>query len=286
MNESDSQPGEPPAAPPPARRPVPARRAVLLSVGIVGLVAAVVLGVTLVRGGPTDAKRSGPAPLAARAATSPAAALNLATTSPAGNITMPAPGMQMAAGMQMASPMCDTTPTPAQRAAAVNLVDTSWQASSRYKSLAAAKAAGYRSITPTGLAVVHYLNPRYYRATIKGGPAINTTDPQSLVYANTPKGAVLVAAMYITSPFTRAAPPQPGGCLTQWHVHTNLCLGRGGVVAETPPACPAGSFNTVTPPMLHVWFVPIPGGPTAVDAPDEQVVHAAAQVTGPANAKA
>jgi hypothetical protein len=35
--------------------------------------------------------------------------------------------------------------------------------------------------------------------------------------------------------------------------------------------------------MLHVWFVPVPGGPTAVDAPDAQVVTAAEQVAGPAN---
>jgi hypothetical protein len=33
------------------------------------------------------------------------------------------------------------------------------------------------------------------------------------------------AAMYITAP--GGATPQPGGYLTQWHVHTNLCLTRG-----------------------------------------------------------
>jgi hypothetical protein len=35
--------------------------------------------------------------------------------------------------------------------------------------------------------------------------------------------------------------------------------------------------------MMHVWFAPIPGGPTAVDAPDAQVVRAAEQVHGPHN---
>jgi hypothetical protein len=29
--------------------------------------------------------------------------------------------------------------------------------------------------------------------------------------------------------------------------------------------------------MMHVWFVPIPGGPTAIDASDAQIVHAAEQ---------
>ena len=42
----------------------------------------------------------------------------------------------------------------------------------------------------------------------------------------------------------------------------------------------------MTMPMIHVWYVPIPGGPTAIDAPDAQVVHAAEQVTAPKNAAA
>jgi hypothetical protein len=105
------------------------------------------------------------------------------------------------------------------------------------------------------------------------------------VYANTSKGAVLVAAMYITS---QGGPtPQPGGCLTQWHVHTDLCLTPSldvvGGVGPGQPTCPPGSVNRVTPPMIHVWFVPIPGGPTAIDAPNPQVVQAAKQVAAPAN---
>jgi len=197
--------------------------------------------------------------------------------------------MQMESGMQMASStVCDTAPTKAQQNAAVSLVNTSWAASSKYRSLAAAKAAGYVPITPPGRRVVHYVNPAYYRATVRGGPILNTAAPQSLVYANTPKGAVLVAAMYITSP--HGPTPQPGGCLTQWHVHTNLCLTKGagvvGAVGKNGAACPAGSKNKVTPPMLHVWFVPIPGGPTAVDAPNAQVMHAAEQVAAPVNGRA
>jgi hypothetical protein len=38
--------------------------------------------------------------------------------------------------------------------------------------------------------------------------------------------------------------------------------------------------------MLHVWFVPSPGGPTAVGATDAQIVHAAEQVGGPHNGSA
>jgi hypothetical protein len=71
-------------------------------------------------------------------------------------------------------------------------------------------------------------------------------------------------------------------------VHTNLCQSRFGVVVGlvTAAGCPAGSTNKVTPPMIHVWFVPIPGGPTAIDAPDAQVVRAAEQVSSPPNGRA
>jgi hypothetical protein len=271
-------------------------------------VLAALLSVALVDGGPEMVMAAGPGPAASAAGsgaaapgmagmTSPGssgrtgtmAPVHLATSSPAGFITDPDPGMQMEPGMKMASPVaCTASATAAQQRAAVQLVNASWRGAQQYRSLAAARAAGYRPITPSGLPVVHYLNPAFYRDTLLGGPVLDTSQPQSLVYANTPKGAVLVAAMYITTP--RGATPQPGGCLTQWHVHTNLCLRAGlgvvGVTGAGHPACPAGSRNRVTPAMMHVWFVPIPGGPTAVDAPDAQVVRAAEQVAAPHNGTA
>jgi hypothetical protein len=216
------------------------------------------------------------------------ASVHLADGSPAGAISMPNPNMQMASGMAMATKGCTSTATAAQQRAAVHLVNTSWKDAQKFRSLAAAKAAGYVPITPSGFPVVHYANPASLSATVNGGRIIKPNDPQSLVYANTPKGAVLVATMYITSPLTKRT-PQPGGCLTQWHVHTNLCLNGFtvvGLVSSSSPSCPAGSKNYVTPPMMHVWYVPIPGGPTAVDAPDAQVVRAAEQVKAPANGTA
>ena len=266
-------------------------------------VLAALLSVALVDGGPEMVMTAGASPASATGAaaggmagmTSPGsstgtmAPVHLATSSPAGFITDPDPGMQMEPGMKMASPVaCTASATAAQQRAAVQLVNASWRGAQQYRSLAAARAAGYRPITPSGEPVVHYLNPAFYRDTLLGGPVLDTSQPQSLVYANTPKGAVLVAAMYITAP--RGATPQPGGCLTQWHVHTNLCLRPGlgvvGVTGAGRPACPAGSRNRVTPAMMHIWFVPIPGGPTAVDAPPAQVVRAAEQVAAPHNGTA
>jgi hypothetical protein len=281
-----------------ARRDYLVRRAeVFRAIAATGGVTAVLLSAALVTGGPEmvmSVSASSPAGSSAAghatamhmSAPRASAAISLATRSPAGAITMPAPGMQMAPGMKMASSApCDATPTRSQQAAAVRLVNASWKGASKYQSLAVAKAAGYRPITPVGLPVVHYLNYSSYLATIMGGSVLDLAEPQSLVYANTPRGAVLVAAMYITRP--GGPTPQPGGCLTQWHLHTNLCLRPGlGVVAlvsPAHPACPAGSRNRVTPPMMHIWYVPIPGGPTAIDAPDRQVVHAAEQVAAHGN---
>ena len=272
---------------------------------VTGATAAALLSIALVAGGPdmvmtasagttaagtTIAKAPHGMQMSAPRASAPKApAIELASTSPAGAITMPDPNMQMAAGMKMASPtMCDAAPTAAQQAAAVRLVNASWQDAGRFRSLAVAKAAGYVPITPPGLSVVHYLNYKYYLATLRGGPVLNIAAPQSLVYANTPKGAVLVADMYIAPPFR--ATPQPGGCLTQWHVHTNLCQTALGVVVAlvtaATPVCPAGSTNQVTSPMMHVWFVPIPGGPTAIDASDQQIVSGAEHVGGFGNGPA
>jgi hypothetical protein len=208
--------------------------------------------------------------------------IKLPTRSPAGDVTtLNASDMHMAGGMKMANPVaCTATPTKAQQAATVSLVNQSWKAIQKFRSLAAAKAAGYVPITPVGQPVVHYLNGWYLHDVLTGGKVLKPSEPQSLVYANTPHGAVLAASMYINA---IGAPPQPGGCLTQWHVHTNLCLNDATVVGTTRTGCPAGSANHITPPMMHVWYVPIPGGPNAIDAPDRQVVHAAEKVAAPNN---
>jgi hypothetical protein len=220
--------------------------------------------------------------------TTAASSIHIPTNSPAGDITMPNSSMQMEGGMKMFSSVaCTKAPTTSQEAATVKLVNTSWKGIQKFRSLAVAKAAGYVPITPVGQPVVHYVNPWYLHSSLVGGKVFATKAPQFLVYANTPKGAVLAASMYMTLP-RNGTVPQPGGCLTQWHVHTNLCTNSQiQVVAVTHAGtCPAGSSNHLTPPMIHVWYIPVPGGPTAIDAPDHQVVRAAEAVKAPQNGTA
>jgi hypothetical protein len=183
--------------------------------------------------------------------------------------------------MQMVTPNCTATPTAPQQQAAVALVDQTVSAASRYQSLANARADGYVPITPTGQPVVHYAKPSH----INDGNLLDPNAIESLVYANTPHGAILVAAMYLmASNQVGATPPMPGGCLTEWHIHTNLCFSNSsGVVVGVTHAgtCAAGSTNHISQPMIHVWLAPVPGGPLVVDATDAQVVEAAEQLPTP-----
>jgi len=205
------------------------------------------------------------------------AALSLPTTSPAGSIEWPDDMSSMAAGMKMAEPNCTAQPTSAQQQAAVNLVNQTVAAAQKYTSLATAKAAGYVPVTRSGARIVHYINPAFYRS----GGALNPKEIPALVYVNTAHGAVLSAAMYLDP--AGVTPPQPGGCLTQWHIHTDLCFSSGQVVGtNTNGSCATGSTNRVTQPMMHVWMTPVSGGPLAPDPPALSEVEAAAQ-TPPLN---
>ena len=206
--------------------------------------------------------------------------LRIPTTSPAGDIVLPAT-MEMDPGMQMVTTMCQQTPSAAEQEEAHSLVEQTVAADSKYASLAAAKADGFVPITPSGLPVVHYMKIANFLANMRTGDPLTPQAPASLVYANTPKGAVLVAVMYMMGP-GQNQPPATAGCLLQWHVHTNLCLSGVNVVAlqDAQGRCPQGASAQVTPPMTHVWMVPIPGGPLGgVD--DADAVKAAEKVDNP-----
>jgi hypothetical protein len=179
----------------------------------------------------------------------------------------------MAAGMKMAEPDCTAQPTAAQQQAAISLVNQTVAAAQKYTSLAAAKAAGYVPVTRSGARIVHYINPGYYRS----GSVLDPNEIPALVYVNTAHGAVLSAAMYLVP--HGVALPQPGGCLTQWHIHTDLCFSSGRVVGNNSDgSCAAGSTNRVTQPMMHVWMAPVAGGRLAPDPPALSEFEAAAQM--------
>ena len=173
-------------------------------------------------------------------------------------------------GHKMQTPNCTTTPTSQQVLGATQYVQAVSAAVSKYKDLSVAKADGYIPVTTTAYPVVHYVNPAYMNSADIMNP--NTVD--SLVYATTPYGPVLVAAMYLMP--GHADGPMPYGCLVQWHAHTNLCT--SDVTHQIDGLQPCGAGSRADPPtgfMTHVWQVPVAGGPLAIDPSDLQVVEAA-----------
>lgn len=174
------------------------------------------------------------------------------------------------AGHQMQTPSCTAVPTASQLEYAVRLVQQTSADVSPYADLAAARAAGYIPVTSLAYPVVHYVKVTY----LQNQYVLDPNHVDSLVYATTPYGPVLAAAMYLM-PTVNEPGPMPAGCMIQWHAHTNLCTSTTThlIVGFTP--CPAGTVHSQTPFMAHVWQVPVPGGPLTLDPSDLQTVEAA-----------
>ena len=132
-------------------------------------------------------------------------------------------------------------------------------------------AAGYRPGGPDNQPSTHWMNQRYVDARYVMDPQ----HPQGLVYANSKHGPVLLGAMFEMKKIGQFG-PDPGGPVTAWHQHENICFTPFGFEFSllTPTAtCPLGAISISAPPMLHVWIVNNPSGPFAVDI-DPKLVKA------------
>jgi hypothetical protein len=146
--------------------------------------------------------------------------------------------------------------TPAERAAAADIVDAARIALAKYADPAVAAADGYHV---NGLAGIdfHASNPAYEH----DGRVLDPAHPETLVYAVAPDGRpVLMGAMF-QMPKISAPGPTIGGPLTVWHAHQHVCF------SLTPPSlagllsplgmCPVGTIDVpLTPEMIHLWIVP------------------------------
>jgi len=159
------------------------------------------------------------------------------------------------------------TPTPEEKAYADWLLTQTRAAIAPYRDTRLAFAAGYRPQSSAG--AVHWIND----ALVKAGPALDPNHPQGLVYVTGRQGPVLVGAVFQGRTVGDFG-PDPGGPLTAWHEHEHICFSPAGFDLESPYAgCPLGSVSVSVPPMLHVWIVPNPGGPFAIDL-DPRVIRA------------
>ena len=124
-----------------------------------------------------------------------------------------------------------------------------------YRDPDAARAAGYQ---------VGEIRGNDYHAQspdlVGDGRILDPEYPESLIYAQSINGPVLVGVMFEMDGLSDPG-PMVGGPITVWHGHENICF------SFTPPAvagllspygvCPIGSVNIPkTGEMLHAWVTP------------------------------
>lgn len=159
------------------------------------------------------------------------------------------------------------TPTESERSAARAFYRRAVRSLGKYGDSSVAAADGFQVGSIAG-ADFHAGNPEY----ASDGRIFDPSRPESLVYAQTSQGPVLLGAVYEMPEIGRAG-PAIGGPLTEWHAHENICF------ALTPPAfsglispfggCPFGSIALPTSPeMIHVWLAP--GAPNHFGDLDEK----------------
>lgn len=159
-------------------------------------------------------------------------------------------------------PECLDPVTPEQQAAADQLIADVFAAKAAYATTAQAAALGYSLVAPPfDGAGTHWVNPDLFG----DGRIVDPQAPESLVFDGSGN---LEAAMFMVDELGDPT-PMPGGCLTTWHSHDNLCMTApfqdGGAVVwlSTLGGCPDGSSQLVPPDMLHVWVRDHPDGPFA-----------------------
>ena len=160
----------------------------------------------------------------------------------------------------------ETGVTSAELERAERLLESTIAGLERFESPSQAYAAGYRSIGDTASVDEHYVNWSY----IDDGHILDPMRPESIVYEHRNGRQTAVAAMY-SLPFGSSFGdvPDVGGSLTQWHVHSDLCLTDNPqqkvILRFTTPdgPCPPGTSKASNTPMLHVWIVPNRCGPFA-----------------------
>ncbi len=152
-------------------------------------------------------------------------------------------------------------PTAADRTAALQFASTTWADSARFQDANVALTAGYRPSTPEATQV-HYENKAYESGNKR--PVLDPNRPQGLVFARTPKGPVLLGAMFVLADQNQRG-NDFNGAATGWHLHPNVCLSPVSMTLSgilTPYGnCPPLSFAIISNPMLHVWRPDMPNGP-------------------------
>lgn len=156
--------------------------------------------------------------------------------------------------------------SPAQRQAAADLVSEVRGASARFASVDDAEAAGYASIGDAFTGEEHFTSA----AALADDVDLDVEHPEALVYDVRSDGSRRLAAfMFMRPAGSRVADaPIPGGPITRWHAHGDLCQQRTpqpriAGITDATGTCPDGLTELAPFPTLHVWVVAHPCGPFA-----------------------
>jgi hypothetical protein len=134
-------------------------------------------------------------------------------------------------------------PTAEQVQAADDIIAAVTFAIERYRDPEVAVADGYRPLGFEPNGIHHYLHAGYRTDDAHLDP----TRPEALLYGRTPDGGLIPVGVMFMMDQPGQAGERIGGCLTPWHAHGYPFAPRGEESAE----------------MMHVWTIPVPGGPFA-----------------------
>jgi hypothetical protein len=134
-------------------------------------------------------------------------------------------------------------PTAEQVKAADDIIAAVTFAIERYRDPEVAVADGYRPLGFEPNGIHHYLHAGYRTDDAHLDP----TRPEALLYGRTPDGGLIPVGVMFMMDRPGQAGERIGGCLTPWHAHGYPFAPRGQESAE----------------MMHVWTIPVPGGPFA-----------------------
>ncbi|PZS26466.1 MAG: hypothetical protein DLM61_18270 [Pseudonocardiales bacterium] len=159
-----------------------------------------------------------------------------------------------------------------QRAAAQRIYDESVRTAARFKDPGTARAAGYK-VDPekTGKngrrKVILHAGSKAYK---RDGKTLDTSKPETLVYANPPDGKLTLIGVLYRAPKGQPG-PTPGGPITRWHFHEPCFMNGQKVRGGKDGACPAGAVKRRTAEMMHVWFTGDLRSAYAIHAPRKEL---------------
>ena len=163
--------------------------------------------------------------------------------------------------------------TPAQRAAAVRLRAQIRASARRWRTLRAARAAGFDLHTARrrpGDRSVHYLHAEHRRFS-SDRRYLDPRRPEALIYANVPGRPLLLVGVMFSMPRGKKG-PTPGGPITRWHTHKVCAAGaERGLTPRADGSCPPGTKARQGSEMLHFWFTRDLRNSFAIHAPAREL---------------